>query len=106
MTAITDAKAGRPSGLASTASRSWPTITPISAPISVAAIAAAEWNSSQSRMIAIPMPTSSPTGASCSDARSIRMPRAATSTPSPRALSPASSNASPSALSMSFGSVM
>ena len=46
------------------------------------AIAASERNRSVSRMIAMPTPISSPTGASCSEARSIRMPRAATSTPS------------------------
>ena len=34
-------------------------------------------------MIAMATPISSPTGASCSEARSIRMPRAATSTPPP-----------------------
>ena len=78
ITAITVAKAGRSSGAASAASRIWPTITPISAPTSVAIIATTERNSSVSRMIATPTPISSPTGASCSDARSMSMPRAST----------------------------
>ena len=106
MTAITAANCGRPSGLASAASRICPTITPSSAPTSVAAIAASERNSSVSRMIATPTPISSPTGASCSEARSIRMPRADTSTPPSRsAVSAASISASPSAFSRSCGSV-
>ena len=104
MTAITAANDGRPSGLASATSRIWPTMTPISAPISVAAIAASERNSSVSRMIAMPTPISSPTGASCSDARSIRTPRALTSTPPCSAVSAASSSASPSAFFRSPGS--
>ena len=83
MTAMTEAKAGRSSGAASAVSRIWPTMTPISAPTSVAAIAASERKSSVSSTIAIATPMSSPTGASCSEARSIRMPRASTSTPSP-----------------------
>ena len=78
ITAITVANAGRSSGAASAASRIWPTITPISAPASVTAIAASERNSRVSRMIAIATPISSPTGAVCSEARSIRMPRSAT----------------------------
>ena len=106
ITAITVANAGRPSGWASAASRIWPTMTPISAPISVAAIAASERKRSVSRMIAMATPISSPTGASCSEARSIRMPRAATSTPPLSAVSAASSSASPSALSRSAGSVV
>src|SRR5918997_1152185 len=63
MTAMMAANCGRPSGLASAASRICPTITPSSAPISVAPIAASERNSSVSRMIATPTPISSPTGA-------------------------------------------
>ena len=78
-------------------------MTPISAPNSVAAIATSERNSSVSRMIAIATPTSSPTGASCSEAKSIRMPRAATSTPPRSAVSAAASSASPSAFSISPG---
>ena len=104
MTAITLANSGRPSGLASAASSIWPTITPISAPISVAAIAASDRNSTVSRISAMPTPTSSPTGASCSDARSIRMPRADTSTPPCSAVSAASISASPSDFSSSSGS--
>ena len=53
---MTVANAGRPSGLASAASRIWPTTTPISAPASVAAIAASERNSSVSRRIAMATP--------------------------------------------------
>ena len=71
--AITAANVGRPSGAETAASRSWPAATPSSAPISVAAIAAPERNSSVSRTIAMSTPTSSPTGASCSDARSMRI---------------------------------
>ena len=80
ITAITAAKDGSPSGVARAAIRIWPTMTPISAPISVAAIAASERKRTVSRMIAMPTPISSPTGASCSEARSIRTPRALTST--------------------------
>ena len=105
MTAITAANCGRASGLARATSRIWPTITPSSAPTSVAAIAASERNSSVSRMIATPTPISSPIGASCSEARSIRMPRADTSTPPCSAVSAASSSFSPSAFSRSCGSV-
>ena len=104
MTAMTAAKDGRPSGLASAAIRIWPTMTPIRAPISVAAIAASERNRIVSRMIAMPTPISSPTGASCSEARSIRTPRALTSTPPCSAVSAAASSASPSAFSRSPGS--
>ena len=46
---------------------------PISAPMSVAAIAAPERNSRVSSTIAMSTPTSSPMGASCSAARSIRI---------------------------------
>ena len=80
-------------------------MTPIRAPTSVAAIAASERNSSVSRMIAMPTPISSPTGASCSEARSIRTPRAATSTPPASAVSAAASSASPSSFSSSAGSM-
>ena len=104
MTAITVANDGRPSGCASAASRICPTMTPISAPASVAAMAASERNRSVSSRIAIATPISSPTGASCSDARSIRIPRAATSTPPRSAVSAAASSASPSDFSRSAGS--
>ena len=87
ITAITVAKAGRPSGWASAASRICPTMTPSSAPMTVAAMAASERKSTVSSRIAMPTPMSSPTGASCSEARSIRMPRAATSTPPSSAVS-------------------
>ena len=59
----------------------WPIATPSSAPTSVATIAASERNRIVSRMIAMTMPTSSPTGASCSEPRSTIMPRAENSTP-------------------------
>ena len=106
MIAMTEANDGRPSGLASAVSRIWPTATPISAPMSVAPIAASERNSSVSSTIAMATPISSPTGASCSDARSISMPRALTWTPLPSAVSAASSSASPSDFSRSAGSVV
>ena len=102
--AITDAKAGRPSGAASATSRIWPTATPISAPISVAAIAASERNRTVSRMRAMKTPTSSPIGASCSEPMSISMPRAAKSTPLCSTLSPAAISASPSGFSTALGS--
>ena len=79
--AITEANAGRPSGAARATSSVWPIATPISAPTSVATIATHERNRIQSRMIAMKMPISSPTGASCSDPTSISMPRAANCTP-------------------------
>ena len=104
ITAITVANAGRSSGAASAASRIWPTTTPISAPASVTAIAASERNSRVSRMIAIATPMSSPTGAVCSEARSIRMPRSATLTPLPSAVSAALTSASPSGFLSSWGS--
>ena len=106
MTAMTEAKAGRSSGAASAVSRIWPTMTPISAPRMVAAIAASERKSSVSSTIAIATPMSSPTGASCSEARSMRMPRASTWTPSPSAVSAAAMSASPSSFSRSAGSVV
>ena len=102
---MTAANDGRPSGLASAAIRIWPTMTPIRAPISVAAIAASERNRTVSRMIAMPTPISSPTGASCSEARSISTPRALTSTPPSSAVSAAASSASPSSFSSSPGSM-
>ena len=102
--AITVANSGSPSGFASAVKRIWPTITPISAPTMVAAIAAPERNSSVSSTIAIATPISSPTGASCSEATSITMPRIETSTPPSSAVRAASSSASPSSFSMSTGS--
>ena len=70
-----EAKAGRSSGAASAVRRIWPTMTPISAPRMVAAIAASERKRSVRSTIAMATPMSSPTGASCSEARSMRMPR-------------------------------
>ena len=104
ITAITVANCGSPSGSASAASRIWPAITPSSAPTIVAAIAAPERKRMVSRTIATATPISSPTGASCSEARSIRTPRAATSTPSCSAVRAASSSFSPSSLSRSVAS--
>ena len=98
------AKSGSPRGWASAPSSIWPTATPISAPISVAAIAARERNSSVSSTIATPTPMSSPMGASCCDARSITWPRIATSTPPVSAVRAASSRALPSDVSRSVTS--
>ena len=72
--------------------------------MSVAPIAAPERNSSVSSTIAMSTPMSSPTGASCSDARSISTPRASTWT-SGSAVSPAAISASPSSFLIFAGSV-
>ena len=102
--AIVAANVGRPSGADSEARRIWPAATPTSAPISVATIAAPDRKSSVSSTIAISTPNSSPIGASCSAARSIRTPRDSTWT-SGSAVSPAAISALPSSLSTSTGSV-
>ena len=104
--AITLANDGRSSGAASAVSRIWPAMTPISAPTSVTAIAANERKRIVSRMKAIAMPTSSPTGNDCSDARSISTPRSSTWTPllPSSAVSAASISAWPSLFSKSCGS--
>ncbi len=104
ITARKAAKVGRPSGPEAMTSTICPAATPSSAPMSVAVIAAPERNSSVSRRIAKPMPTSSPTGASCSAARSGSIPRASTCTVG-SAVSPAAISASPSSFLMSPGSV-
>ena len=102
--ASTAAKLGRPSGAETAASRIWPAATPNSAPISVAAIAHPERNSSSSNRIATATPISSPTGAVCSAARSTRTPRSSTWTAG-SALSAAAISASPSDFSIVAGSL-
>ena len=95
--ASTVVKVGNPSGADTAARRICPAATPVSAPMSVAVIAAPERNSRVSSTIAMRTPTSSPIGASCSAARSTRIPRASAWT-SGSAVSPAAISASPSAL--------
>ena len=80
MVAMNAANDGRPSGFDSAASSICPKNTPSSAPSSVTSIATLERNRTQSRMIAMPMPTSSPTGSSCSEPMSTIVPRAEIST--------------------------
>ena len=72
------AKSGMPIGLDTAARISWLMNTPTSAPIRVTNMAASDRNRTVSRMIAMPTPISSPTGASCWEARSTVSPRSAT----------------------------
>ena len=82
-------------------------ITPISAPSSVASIAARSGTGRQSRMIAMPMPTSSPTGGSCSEPRSISdAARGDLDAVAAGALRAASISASPSAFRSRSGRVL
>ena len=104
MVAMNAANDGRPSGVDSAASSICPKNTPSSAPSSVTSIATFERNRTQSRMIAMPMPMSSPTGTSCSEPKSIITPRAETSMPflspsrAPRSAAPFSASTSVSSI--------
>ena len=103
MIAIVVANSGMPSGWETAARTSWLMITPVSAPKSVTAIAARERNRAVSRRIAIAMPTSSPTGSSCSAATSSGWPRSSTWAPPSSASRAVSSSASPCSFSSSVG---
>ena len=101
ITAMVVAKSGMPIGLDTAARISWLMNTPTSAPISVTNIAASDRNRIVSRMIAMPTPISSPTGACCWEARSTLSPRRATERPSPSAVRAAFSSSLPSSGSSS-----